>query len=138
MLPDLVSTCSQCVSSSLKDASGCASIIQQPTTQPTQGPVQSQTAKFQAPTKLEGSKFPERLALSTVFLEKQQLTETLASLPLTQKIALGFKQNDLIVDCTFDGVPCDETLVKKSRLRRNRIFSFEKYSEVALYASFGN
>lgn len=103
------STCNQCVRPSLQDASSCASFIQPPTPQPTLGPVESQTPKFQAPTKLVGSKYPERLALSAGFLEKQTLTEMLASLPLSEKIQLGFKQNDLIVDCTYDGQPCDET-----------------------------
>jgi len=40
-------------------------------------------------------------------LAKEQLTEMLASMPLTEKIALGFTASEFIVDCNYDGVPCN-------------------------------
>lgn len=60
---------------------------------------------------MEGSQFPERLALREDFLQKEQLTETLAELPASQKVDLGFKENDLLVDCRYNGIQCSIKLV---------------------------
>ena len=71
------------------------------------------TPKFEAPTTLKGSQHIERLALSEDFLKAEQLTENMASLSENQKIGLGFKSSDLIVDCFYDGKPCSsEELVE--------------------------
>ena len=41
------------------------------------------------------------------------MTETLAALPVTEQAALGFTAADFILDCTYDGVPCNmDTYVK--------------------------
>jgi len=104
--------CHQCDNPSLTDALSCAD-IHKPTTvtpaPPTLTPVQSATPKFKAPKQMEGSQFPERLALTASSLAQQQLTETLASLPTSTKVDLGFQQLDIIVDCTYDGVTCIKT-----------------------------
>lgn len=104
-------TCSRCDKPSLTDAWSCAALYKPPTSEPALAPVQSATPKFQVPKRLGGSQFPERLALTTSFLEKQQLTETLALLPLSTKADLGFQKIDIIVDCTYDGVTCSKMLV---------------------------
>ena len=71
------------------------------------------TPKFEPPAALKGSQHPERLALRDDFLEMEQLTENLASLSESQKLDLGFKSSDLIVDCLYDGTPCSiEELVE--------------------------
>ena len=62
--------------------------------------------KFEPPAALQGSQHPERLALREDFLKTEQLTETLASLSESEKIDLGFKSNELIVDCVYNGAPC--------------------------------
>ena len=80
-----------------------------PPTIPT--PVDRETPKFEAPAAMEGSQFPERLALREDFLQKEQLTETLAELPASQKVDLGFKENDLLVDCRYNGIQCSIKLV---------------------------
>jgi len=101
-------TCIFCDRDSLTDASECAnkepSIIK---------PVDRSKPKFEAPTALQGSKHPERLAYNEEFLKSEKLTETLAALPESQKIKLGFTASDLIVDCSYDGSPC---YVKRSVL----------------------
>jgi hypothetical protein len=56
---------------------------------------------------LTGSQYPERPALTVVAQQQLQMTEVLAELPLSEKIDLGFKITDLIVDCTYDKAPCD-------------------------------
>jgi len=94
-------TCTFCDGDSLTDASECANkepaIIK---------PVDRSKPKFEAPTALQGSKHPERLAYNEKFLKSEKLTETLAALPESQKIELGFRSGDLIVDCSYDGSPC--------------------------------
>jgi len=94
-------TCTFCDGDSLTDASECANkepaIIK---------PVDRSKPKFEAPTALQGSKHPERLAYNEEFLKSEKLTETLAALSESQKIKLGFTSNDLIVDCSYDGSPC--------------------------------
>jgi len=37
----------------------------------------------------------------------EQLTETLAALPVTEQAALGFTAADFILECTYDGIPCN-------------------------------
>jgi hypothetical protein len=68
--------------------------------------VPAATASFKPPTRLEGSQFVDRPALTVTAQQQQQLTETLASLPDEQKAKLGFTKADLILDCTFNGVQC--------------------------------
>jgi len=100
-------TCKVCDGDSLTDASECAN--EKPKT------VDRSTPKFEPPSALDGSKHPERLAYREDFLKSEQLTETLAALPESQKIELGFKSSDLIVDCLYDGSPCFiEQLVQMS------------------------
>jgi len=92
----------------LTDASKCAN--EKPKTSK---PVDRNTPNFEPPAALKGSQHPERLALRDDFLEMEQLTENLASLPESQKIDLGFKSSDLIVDCLYNGKPCSvEELVE--------------------------
>jgi len=102
--------CKVCDGDTLTDASKCAKekpkIIK---------PVDRTTPKFEAPGPLKGSQYPERLALREDFLKTEQLTENLASLPESQRIELGFKSSDLIVDCVYNGKPCSvEKLVDMS------------------------
>jgi len=101
-------TCTFCDGDSLTDASECAN--KEPATIK---PVDRSKPKFEAPPALQGSKHPERLAYNEEFLKSEKLTETLAALPESQKIELGFKSSDLIVDCSYDGSPC---YVKRSVL----------------------
>jgi len=108
--------CKVCDGNSLTDASECAN--EEPKTVE---PVDRNTPKFAPPFALEGSKHPERLEYRADFLKSEQLTETLATLPETQKIDLGFKCNDLIVDCSYDGSPCSvEQLVLFVSLHREQ------------------
>jgi len=37
----------------------------------------------------------------------EQLTESLAALPVAEQAALGFSAADFILECTYDGVPCN-------------------------------
>jgi len=94
-------TCTFCDGDSLTDASDCAN--KEPATIK---PVDRSKPKFEAPPALQGSKYPERLAYNEEFLKSEKLTETLAALPESEKIELGFTPNDLIVDCSYDGSPC--------------------------------
>ena len=55
---------------------------------------------------MEGSAFPERLALREDFVKKEKLTETLAALPTSTKVALGFKTAELLMDCQYDQKQC--------------------------------
>jgi len=41
------------------------------------------------------------------FAAKEQFTESLAALPVTEQAALGFSAADFILECTYDGVACD-------------------------------
>lgn len=38
--------------------------------------------------------------------QEQNLIELLAAMPLTEKVALGFSVDDLILDCKFEGTQC--------------------------------
>jgi len=98
----VTSSCTVCGNESLADAAQCAA--QPPSSQthftrPTE-------PNFEAPTQLEGSKFAERLAFNEEFLAKEQLTEKLASISLSEKIALGVSASEFILYCKYDGVPC--------------------------------
>ena len=98
----LTSSCTVCDDESLADAAQCAA---QPPPSPT--PFTRPTEpNFEAPPKLEGSMFEERLAFTEEFLAKEQLTEMLASISLTEKTALGFTASEFILDCNYDGIPC--------------------------------
>jgi len=100
--------CKVCEGDTLIDASKCAN--EKPNTVK---PVDRNTPKFKAPSTLKGSQHLERLALREDFLKLEQLTENLASLSDNQKIGLGFKSSDLIVDCFYNGKPCSvEELVE--------------------------
>jgi len=91
-----------CGNESLADAAQCAAhppSSQTHFTRPTE-------PNFEAPTQLEGSKFAERLEFAKEFLAKEQLTEKLASITLSEKIALGFSASEFILDCNYDGTPC--------------------------------
>jgi len=94
-------TCTFCDRDTLSEASDCAN---RPPTTP--APVDRDTPKFEAPTTMKGSAFPERLALREDFIKKEQLTETLAALPESAKVDLGFKPTEMIVDCRYDGTEC--------------------------------
>jgi len=41
------------------------------------------------------------------FAAKEQLTETLAAMPVTEKAAFGFSTADFFLECTYDGRPCN-------------------------------
>ena len=94
-------TCTFCDGDSLTDASDCANkepkIIK---------PVDRSKPNFEPPAALQGSKHPGRLAYNEEFLKSEKMTETLAALPESEKIELGFRSGDLIVDCLYDGSPC--------------------------------
>jgi len=92
-----------CGQESLADASRCAN---QPPPSPTPF-TPSAEPNFEPPTQLEGSKFAERLAVTPEFAAMEQLTESLAALPVTEQAALGFTAADFILECTYDGVPCN-------------------------------
>jgi len=94
-------SCTVCEGDTLTDAAECAKKETK-----TIKPLDRNTPKFEPPSAMEGSMHPERLAYREDFLKSEQLTETLAALPESQKIELGFKSDDLIVDCMYDGSPC--------------------------------
>ena len=102
-LSPLTSSCTVCGRESLADAAQCAA---QPPPTPTTF-TRSTEPNFEPPAQLEGSKFAERLAFAEEFLAKEQFTEMLASMPLSEKIALGFTASEFIVDCNYDGIPCN-------------------------------
>ena len=115
--------CKVCDGDTLTDASKCANekpnIVKK---------MDRTTPKFETPTALKGSQHPERLALREDFLKTEQLTENLASLPESQKIDLGFKSSDLIVDCVYNGKPCFvERLVKVFAFRPLWSYIFTHY-----------
>jgi len=95
--------CKVCDGDTLTDASKCAN--EKPNINIVK-PVDRNTPKFEAPGPLEGSQYPERLALREDFLKTEQLTENLASLSESRRIGLGFKYSDMIVDCVYNGEPC--------------------------------
>ena len=59
------------------------------------------------PHPLNGSTFPGRLAYSPSFLETEIFTEQLAEMSVQQKTGLGFQINDMLLDCQFEGQPCN-------------------------------
>jgi hypothetical protein len=63
--------------------------------------------QFQAATPLAASKFSDRRTLTEMAKQQQQLTESLAVLPEAVKVSMGFRSNELIVGCTYDGSPCN-------------------------------
>ena len=92
-----------CGDESLADAAQCAA---QPPPSPT--PFSRPTEpNFEPPAQLEGSQYPERLAVTEEFAAMEQLTESLAALPVAEQAALGFSAADFILECTYDGVPCN-------------------------------
>lgn len=99
----LTSSCTVCGRESLVDASLCAS---HPPPSPTTF-TRSTEPNFEPPAQLEGSKFTERLAFAEEFLVKEQWTEMLASMPLSKKVELGVSASEFILDCIYDGVPCN-------------------------------
>ena len=99
---DVTSSCTVCGDQSLADAAQCAA-QQPPTPTPFTRPTEP---NFDPPAQLEGSQFVERLAFAEEFLAKEQLTEMLASISLSEKIALGFSAAEFILDCNYDGTPC--------------------------------
>ena len=112
--------CKVCDGDTLTDASKCAN--EKPKTVK---PVNRNTPKFEPPAALKGSQYPERLALRDDFLEIEELTEYLASLPDNQRIDLGFESSDLIVDCLYDGQPCSvERLVEIFAFRGHDYINF--------------
>lgn len=101
----VTSLCIVCGRQSLVDAAQCAA---QPPPTPTPTAITRSTEpNFEPPAQLKGSRFTERLAFTQEFLAKQQLTEDLASLPLSNKVALGISASEFILDCTYDGTSCD-------------------------------
>jgi len=98
----LTSSCTVCGDESLADAVQCAA---QPPPSPTQF-TRPTEPNFEPPSKLEGSKFEERLAFNEEFLAKEKLTEMLASFSLGEKSALGFTASEFILDCNYDGISC--------------------------------
>ena len=105
--------CKVCDGDTLTDASKCAN--EKPKTVK---PADRNAPKFEPPTALKGSHHPERLALREDFLELEQMTENLASLSESQRMVLGFKSSDLIVDCMYGGQPCSvERLVEIAAFR---------------------
>jgi len=99
----LTSSCTVCGDESLADAAQCAA-EPPPTPKPFTRPTEP---NFEPPEQLEGSQFAERLAFTEDFLAKEQLTEMLASLSLNNRVALGFTASEFILDCSYDGVPCN-------------------------------
>jgi len=99
----LTSSCTVCGDESLADAAQCAA-QRPPSPTPFTRPTEP---NFEPPAQLDGSKYPDRLALTPEFAAKEQLTETLAALPVTEKAAFGFSAADFILECAYDGVPCN-------------------------------
>jgi len=97
-----LTSCTVCGDESLADAAQCAA---QPPPSPTPF-TRSTEPNFEPPAQLEGSRYAERLAFTEEFLAKEQLTEELASMSLSEKTALGVTASEFILDCSFDGVPC--------------------------------
>ena len=99
-----------CGPESLVDAARCAA---QPPPSPTEFSRPTEP-NLEPPAQLEGSRFAERLAVTAEFAAKEQLTETLAALPVSEQAALGFTAADFILSCTYDGVSCNmDTYVYK-------------------------
>lgn len=95
-------SCRSCTRESLQTAVSCASKSAPSTTK-----VPAGKENFVAPKPVEGSRYPERLTLREEFRRQEQLTEVLAAMPAAEKAALGYSIEDLIVDCHYDGLPCD-------------------------------
>jgi len=105
----VTSSCTVCGNESLADAAQCAA---QPPSSPTHF-TRPTEPNFDPPAQLEGSKFAERLAVTREFAAKEQLTESLAALPVTEKAAFGFTTSDFILECTYDGTPCNMDMCVK-------------------------
>jgi len=99
---DVTSSCTVCGDESLSEAVQCAT-HRPPSPTPFTRPTQP---NFEPPAQLQGSKFDERLAYNEEFLAKEQLTEIMASMPLSDKVALGVSATEFILDCSYDGIPC--------------------------------
>ena len=99
----LTSSCTVCGDESLADAAQCAA-EPPPTPKPFTRPTEP---NFEPPAQLEGSQFAERLAVTPEFAAKEQLTESLAALPVSEKTAFGFSSDDFILECTYSGASCD-------------------------------
>ena len=103
-------TCKLCEGDTLTDASKCANEKPKITK-----PVNRNAPKWEVPSARKGSQYPERMEFREDFIKLEELTENLASLSESQRIDLGFKSSDLIVDCLYDGKPCSiEQLVEKN------------------------
>lgn len=94
-------SCASCTDKSLETAVSCAS-----NSRPTSATV---TYNFEAAPTMSGSRFPNRLAYREDFQVQEKLTEDLASMPDEEKTVLGYNISDLIVDCQFEGTPCNLT-----------------------------
>jgi len=92
-----------CGHESLSYAARCAA---QPPPTPTPF-VRPTEPNFEPPAPLEGSQFAERLAVTLEFAAMEQLTESLAAMPVSEQAALGFTAADFILECTYDGLPCN-------------------------------
>ena len=99
----LTSSCTVCGDESLADAAQCAA---QTPPSPTEF-IRPTEPNFEPPAQLEGSQYPERLAVTPEFAAMEQLTESLAAMPVAEQAALGFTTADFILECTYDGVPCN-------------------------------
>jgi len=99
----LTSPCTMCGRDSLVAAAQCAAT---PPPSPTTF-TPSTEYNFEPPAQLEGSQFPDRLAVTPEFAAMESFTETLAALPAAEQAALGFTAADFILECTYDGVPCN-------------------------------
>jgi len=112
-------TCKVCDGETVADASECANEQLKVTE-----PLDRNAPKFEPPAALQGSEHPERLQYREDFIKTEQLTESLASLSESQKIDLGFKFNELIVDCVYNGAPCSvKRLVHMFASNSNRNYS---------------
>jgi len=100
----LTSSCTVCGDESLVDAAQCAAQPPPPAPTPFTRPTEP---NFDPPAQLEGSQFPERLAVTPEFAAMEQLTESLAALPVSEQAALGFTAADFILECTYDGAQCN-------------------------------
>lgn len=71
--------------------------------------IEIERPNFQAPGRMEGSRYAERLAYTDAFQRASNLTELLASFPDEEKRDLGFGIDDLLLECSYDGTPCNMT-----------------------------
>ena len=64
------------------------------------------TPNFQAPGHLNGSSITGRLAYDQAFLSSELFTESFAAMADDTKSALGYALTDLVLYCTYNGLPC--------------------------------